>query len=475
MQYQSAAEVLQKRVFDRNLDIRSGVYAIAEPDLDLRLNDAGYFDYSKPPGNTEESAAQLLQLSAFGGEAPIEPQIAEALFGHSKGTLSDPILGVHLATFAGWVGDAAARARSSSGGLTTWLATQLLSSGEVDGIIHMHSGDGEEPLFQYRISRDLASITQHSKTRYFPGELSQVLREVQHTNERFALVAIPSIAYEVRLLQRQQAVFAERIPYVLGLLCGHQKSANYSEYLGWRLGFVPGSVTNIDFRVKDPASSASEYQTSVTGWQSGKLVTKTVGQRETYGTNWSFGFFKANFSDFTEDVFNETADVVFGDAWIDPYVQSPLGTNVVIIRNPAILHLFEMAAKSGEIHLESLSAAQVVQSQSGLVHHNIEDLEYRLAYLSKEFGRSGSFLRRRGSKLSLTRKAVQRQRIRIGLACDQAYLDAKAAHSLALFDEKMTPLTNRLERLAGFDRVARFAGKGPQAWLQIIKRRMPPR
>ena len=49
--------------------------------------------------------------------------------------------------------------------------------------------------------------------------------------------------------------------------------------------------------------------------------------------DWGAGFFQNPACDWCDDVVAETADIAFGDAWVEPYSSDGRGTNVVVVRS----------------------------------------------------------------------------------------------------------------------------------------------
>jgi coenzyme F420 hydrogenase subunit beta len=127
-----------------------------------------------------------------------------------------------------------------------------------------------------------------------------------------------------------------RIKFTVGLICGHQKSSKFAEFLTWQVGFKPEEVTFIDFRKKLLDRPADEYGIEISGIRDGVEVTVIKPISELFGQDWGQGYFKVEASDFTDDVFNETADITVGDAWLPKYNSDSKGTSVIIIRNKTI-------------------------------------------------------------------------------------------------------------------------------------------
>ncbi len=445
---------LLKLLTDPGRSVTSGVASVVDPELSVVLNEYGEFSYSGLDEGYAGPLHDVAGVSAFVAPLLREEAIAERRFGSGFGVHRHSLAGIYHSAFAGWVNDGAARARSSSGGIATWVLEKLLVSGEVDGVIHMTSSSEPGRMFSYTLSRTVEEVRAGAKTRYYPGELSRVLKELQKLEGRFALVAIPSIAYEVRLLQTLRPEFEHSIRYIVGLICGHQKSTHYADYLIRQFGYPREQVESIDFRAKVPGLPANHYSTEITVSGPQGRSAEVRAQESLLGTDWGHGYFKVGFSDLTQDVFNETADVVVGDAWLPQYVADGRGTNVVVVRNPELLHLLNLGAANGEIILEDLGIEEVLKSQASLVRHNVHEAEYRwkLAGLSP---REREWLLGKGSmkRLPVERRLMQRLRLRIYGRSRDAYRRVVYSGDLRGFGKLMLPLVvayrglQRIERL----------------------------
>jgi len=428
----------------------------------MRLNKRGEYEYIGLDTYYNGPVSELLRVSAFGGMAPDEESVAADLYASQDGVSYDPISGYSVGSFAGWTEEGDLRAAGSSGGLTTWLLGELLRLGHVDGIVHMRTGGPEGQLFTYQISRTLEDIRAGAKSRYFPGEMSDVLREIHQVPGHYAVVGIPSFIYEIRLLQRTDPLFRDRIRYLVGLICGHQKTANYADYLAWRAGIPPGGLRSIDFRKKVPGEPADRYSTEFIAKIDGVDRTCALPQTKIFGTDWGLGFFKSNFSDLTQDAFNETADIVLGDAWLPEYTADGRGTNVVLVRDRFLLDLLMRGAASGCIYLERIGVDRVVRSPASLVRQSILEAPYRLALLAKR-GEPTPVLRRSpAERLPAPRKAVQRMRVLTSRASHSAYLAALQSGSLDAFDRVMRPLAVRYRLAQRADHLQRALARGPR-------------
>ncbi|KQM82772.1 hypothetical protein ASE68_05435 [Agromyces sp. Leaf222] len=258
------------------------------------------------------------------------------------------------------------------------------------------------------------------------------------------MTAIPSFAYELRLLQQLRPEYAERIPYIIGLICGHQKTANYALQLAWRAGIHPEDLEEIDFRKKIPGRPSNKYATELRGNVNGQVVTAEA--TELFGMDWGLGMFKANFSDFTEDAFNETADIVLGDAWLPQYTADSRGTNVVITRSAELHDLVTSASQRGRLKLEIISPKLMMQSQTGLMRQNFQEVSARYNYLAKRGEYVPAIRRPSRKRVSMLRRRIQIERLRTSRVSHDAWLLAVRADDLAAFDRRMEAPIERYRR-----------------------------
>ena len=124
------------------------------------------------------------------------------------------------------------RKQGSSGILSIQTLTERLSKGLVDCVLHVKSENADLNLhsipFKYQVSATLDETQRGGKSRYYPIELSEVLKEVKSKPGRYVVVGLPCFIKSVRLLQAQEPILAERIRYCVGLVCGHLKSSHYA-------------------------------------------------------------------------------------------------------------------------------------------------------------------------------------------------------------------------------------------------------
>jgi coenzyme F420-reducing hydrogenase beta subunit len=416
--------------------------SLPDSSINMTLDEYGHFVATlNPAADISNYNSKVLDVCPFSDASPNEDEIAQELFGEN--CLNHNRIGYHLATYAGFVKEGSFRQQGSSGGMVTWLLSELFQQNLIEGVIHVQQQeprDGDGRLFQYKISTSIEQVLVGAKSRYYPVEMSEVLNTIRETPRRYAIVGVPCFIKAVRLLAKVDPVLGERIHYCIGLVCGHLKSTQFAEMFGWQCGIQPGNLLAIDFRKKILGQDANRYGTEITGLKNNQKINLTKSNQEFYGYQWGYGFFKYKACDYCDDVVAETADVVVGDAWLPGYIKDSQGTNVVLVRDPLIKKLIEQAIASERLQLDSISADDVARSQDAGLRHRREGLAYRL-YLKDKKSLWRPKKRVEAKKDHFDAKLQQIHRLRVLLAEKShiAFLKAKQAGSFKVFKDIMEP------------------------------------
>jgi coenzyme F420-reducing hydrogenase beta subunit len=349
---------------------------------------------------------RFARLCPFSPAARNEDEIAAARF--PDASHRDPRIGSYEQAYVGHAAEGTFRAGGSSGGMVTWIAAELLRRGEIDGVAHVVPCDPQTTgrFFDYAISRDEAAVLAGGRSRYYPVELSRVLAEIRAVPGRYAIVGVPCFIKAVRLLCDEDTMLAERIRFTLGLFCGHMKSARLVESFAWQLDAPMREVRTVDYRLKSPDRPANWY-TAHLGLADGSA--RRQDWWHLADGDWGAGFFQNPACDYCDDVVAETADISFGDAWIEPHSSDGRGTNVVIARSASLRDILEEGVALKRLSLDPIDAAFIVETQAAGLRHRREGLAYRLRIAPPRLP-----LRKRvapgGRDLSLQRKLVYRTR-----------------------------------------------------------------
>lgn len=325
-------------------------------------------------------ARGFAELCPFSPDASDEDAIARERFGSARHY--DPLIGRFEAAYVGYVREGRYRAEGSSGGMASWTAVELLDRKLVDAVAHVVPGSGDgTALFRYQVSRTVEGVRNGAKSRYYPVELSGVVEEMRRRPGRYAVVGIPCFIKALHLLCAQDPVLRDRLAFTLGLFCGHMKSARLVDSFAWQMGLDPTHVSAVEYRAKNASRPANWYTAELT------TTNGSVHRRDWWHLvdgDWGSGFLQSAACNFCDDVVAETADIAFGDAWVEPYSSDGRGTNVVVVRSPLLNRLLLDAIDDRRLELAPVDAEFVVRTQAAGFRQRREGLALRLSW--RRFG-----------------------------------------------------------------------------------------
>lgn len=463
--HNGAVVSLFKTVVEGGYCIGCGACAsVSDSPIKMALDDYGRFQATLDPAiDITTSKAAVISVCPFSGVGPNEDEIGRELF--DENCKYHDRIGYNLATYAGFVAEDGFRENGSSGGMGTWILTELFNHGLIDRVIHVgkhESTDADQRLFSYQVSSSIKEIRAGAKSRYYPIEMSGVLDIIRHRPGRYAIVGVPCFIKAIRLLAKENPVIREQIRFCIGLVCGHLKSSRFSEMFAWQCEIAPRDVLSINFRKKIPGKNANKYGVEVVGLRNNQEVSITKPNHEFYGYLWGQGFFKYQACDYCDDVVAETADITIGDAWLPQYVKDSEGTNVIVLRHPLIQDLIERAMSSGRLHLDQISADDVAESQDAGLRHRREGLAYRL-HLKDQAGlwRPSKRVEPESTHLNPRLKKIHQLRSRMAIESHLAFEKALEAGSFVVFKDHMEPLVGAYNAL--------YKSKGKR-WISSIKK-----
>lgn len=418
-----------QKIIDSGLCIGCGSCAAQAPAGRVGFDAYGQLRPQGPAAWLAEASAGFTRTCPFSPGAANEDELAAPLF--PAPAQRTPLLGSFEAAYVGHVAEGDFRAAGSSGGLVTWVATELLRQGLIDGVAHVAAvadPAAEGRFFCYRLARTEAEVRAGARSRYYPIELSEVLRAIRATPGRYAVVGLPCFIKAVQLLRREDPVLRERIAFTLGLFCGHLKSARFAESFAWQLGASPAEVTQVEYREKLPDRPANWYRAQLT-LRDGRQLSRDWWHLA--DGDWGAGFYMNSACNYCDDVVAETADIAFGDAWVEPYASDGRGTNVVITRSRPVQALLARAIAEGRLALTPVGAAFVEQTQAAGFRQRREGLAYRLTW-----ARRGVRPRKRvapSAALPRRRRLIYRLRYFIAAASHRMFWVARRLGWPALF------------------------------------------
>ncbi|MGB0240996.1 MAG: Coenzyme F420 hydrogenase/dehydrogenase, beta subunit C-terminal domain [Verrucomicrobiales bacterium] len=437
--------------------IGCGMCAAFDESLTMKLDSFGRLQAYKSSSDSISNISNV--VCPFSNQAITESALADEFLPDAH--CHNEYIGRYLSTYVGWVEEEGFRNRGSSGGLTSWLLAELLRLKKIDHVIHVKGTDDatSDRLFEFGVSTSPEEVIAGAKSRYYPVELSSVIKRMLQTPGNYAIVGVPCFIKAIRLAARESEEIRQRLTFSIGIVCGHLKSTAFAKLLSWQCGVHPSKIDQVDFRHKLSDRPASRYGFKVTS--SNTRESNSAPMTELFGGNWGHGLFKYKACDYCDDVFAETADIVFGDAWLPSYEKDSRGTNVVVCRNEEVRSILEQASTEKRIHLEPADLDEVIQSQAGGLRHRREGLAYRLHLADKaKVWRPTKRVAPALDHLSRKQRRIIRSRQKLAEISHHVFKEALEKDSLDHFLRFMRPIAHHHDRLYPPPLFIRFLKKG---------------
>lgn len=312
--------------------------------------------------------AEMYEVCPFNITQLNEDILANKFF-HNNEILKNDKIGYYNSLYAGY--SKSYRKTSSSGGVATYVFNELLSQKVVDHLfVVIEEGDG----FKYKWLKNIEDIKQISKTRYMPVTLEDLFKIIDNIEGKVAVSGVACFVKAIRLKQLKYPQYKDKIPFILGIICGGLKSKFYTDYLAQESNCFE-EYSHVQYRVKNESSYALDYKFQCENKKTNKIH---MVEMRTLGDMWGSGLFKNNACDFCDDVTTELADISLGDAWIEPYKKDGAGTNIIITRSKLARDIINKGSSQGELILDKLTENQVIDSQNGSFNHRHDGLKLRI-------------------------------------------------------------------------------------------------
>lgn len=275
-----------------------------------------------------------------------------------------PLGGEHIECFVGYSTVKNERTRGSSGALVTRISKVLLEKNIVNGVIMVGKSDKKDRFFEPIIARTAQEVDACAGSKYYPIEFSSVLKILNKERGKYAFIGLPCVVNGLRLIQQRNPEIGSKIKYLFGLVCGHNKNKNYTSFLIELEGVKEKNVETVIFRSKENTKKAINY-----GFKS-ILKDGGIGKQLNFMDSlvkdvWCKRYFSLGVCFRCYDLFAEQADISFMDAWLNPYMDDPRGTSIIVVRNQELKNLIEEEKSKAKCVIVKIDEKEVIKSQKG--------------------------------------------------------------------------------------------------------------
>ncbi|HDP94816.1 MAG TPA: 4Fe-4S dicluster domain-containing protein [Candidatus Aminicenantes bacterium] len=255
------------------------------------------------------------------------------------------------------------RRKSASGGVVTRWLGQLLDSGRLDGVIHGEAVVALEgsPHFRAVFSSSSAELDDRRGSFYAPLCFATVVNKfARNRSRRLAFVGTPCVIRAYRRLFVEHPDFRDNHVVFLALVCSHNVSHNFTDFLYRSMGLPSGRAFRLDFRSKEGIPHAGRYRMRVSD-QTGKILAHPDRMECAFTESWRSHAFVLNACHYCPDFWGCEADLSVKDAWGSAWAQDPAGTSLIAVRDEKLRA--EFVSGSAGLYLEELTKTAFVNSQ----------------------------------------------------------------------------------------------------------------
>ncbi len=265
--------------------------------------------------------------------------------------------------------------QSASGGAGDYILTKLLELNLVDKIIAVKSNFDPNKLFKFAVFDDFEELKKARSSAYYPVSMDEICEFILKNDFRYVITALPCFAKALRNLQNINKKAKNRIKFIIGLVCGQQKSKKFTNFLA-NLNFKEEkTLKKVNFRKKQKDKLASNFAFEFIFADEFKFIDE---RKKSPAMFWSSRAFTPYACNNCFDIFAKCADVTLMDAWLEDKIKDYSGHSLIISRNKKIDEILKKCDEN-EVFCKEISPNLVLKSQIAVLK------EKRMFYFKSRF------------------------------------------------------------------------------------------
>jgi coenzyme F420 hydrogenase subunit beta len=319
--------------------------------------------------------------------------------------------------YIGFSTDPDLRRNASSGGIAGAIASFLLDSRAVDGVVstsmHPDSPFDTRPVF----CRTKEDFIKTSGSKYCPTATNAIIREDSvFSCGSLAWIGLPCQIQGLNKAKKYKPLNKSKSIVTIGLLCGGMRGQEATKWVIKSRKYSLDSVKSIKYRGD--------------GWPGGMRIEFNNGTeplRIPYSEYYDeyFESWQPRRCSLCLDRFSQMADIALGDAWLPELKGDIAGTSLIITRTDKGDKVVREASEKGLIKITEKDYETIIRSQQGLIA-DISNIIVPTVLLYKKAGVStpeycldnfnisiGKYLRiiKRFARMALLRKMTLSQKL----------------------------------------------------------------
>jgi len=275
-------------------------------------------------------------------------------------------------SYFGYVLDEEHRFEAATAGITTEIASYLLKTNQVDGVVSSYQNNNNEIITEIFKNIDEVKKTRGSIYRQV-SLLNGLAEKIEKGNHKKLLViGLPCHIAGLKTLHKTNKYLKKNVEFItIALFCKQTKTEEFSNFE--RTILKAKNNEKIDYRGK--------------GWPG---VTRVKGGQNLPFTNikiglsWSTFAFTPEYCFSCSDPLGIEADISVGDAWLPKYTKNDkIGSSLFIANSKRGQNIIDDMKKKNIIFTENETKENIINSQSEVhIRYKTTNIKYR----SKVFG-----------------------------------------------------------------------------------------
>lgn len=273
----------------------------------------------------------------------------------------------------------------SSGGFCTEFLKSLFESGEIDAVacaVKAESG------YRYGIVDSVAQLEKCGGLAYCPLSVNEAVSVMKNDGRRYAVVGVPCVLRAFDKACEKIPALRKNITVKCGLVCGGVPSYALIDCVASSFSIKHSDIADCIFKIHAPDRPADDYGM--------RIYRKDGSYIDSYGSE-EFGYlfwhhyFSVNSCMHCRDIFCDSSDVTFMDAWLDEYKKLNVGTSFAIVKSQEYRAFFDSLVIANCATVKNKSDA--VLSQKKLIDYKLGDKESNafVRKVTEKYRYSGSF------------------------------------------------------------------------------------
>ena len=271
------------------------------------------------------------------------------------GLLSHPYVGKYYNIYFGCTNDNEIRFNGASGGMVTAFLLHILEKKLVDGVVVSRMSKNEPLVAETFIARSKEEIISAQKSIYCPVPLGLIMKTLQNSPGRYAVVGLPCHIHAIRKMQKLKKELVGKIVFTIGLFCSRTPSYNATRFLLENKGINSDAVSSISYRGNGHPGLMT------INLKDGKSINVPHLDYDYWGYMF-FNFFIPTRCFLCADKVAALADISVGDNW-SALMKYRGGTSTIIVRDSDCLDILRNMERDKLVVLQETGIDVLIHSQ----------------------------------------------------------------------------------------------------------------